>query len=29
MSERKEGNDLFTDALSTFYLVMWHQIYGK
>ena len=26
--ERK-GNVLFNDALNTFYLVIWHQTYGK
>ena len=27
---RKDGNDLFNDALNTFYFtVIWHQTYGK
>ena len=26
---RKEGNVLFNDTLNTFYLVIWHQVYGK
>ena len=25
----KEGNVLFNDALDTFYLVVWHQVYGS
>ena len=24
-----EGNVLFNDTLNTFYLVIWHQAYGK
>ena len=29
MCHQKEGNILFNDALSTFYLVIWHWTYGK
>ena len=29
MASRKEGNCSFNDALNTFYLVIWHQAYGK
>ena len=25
----KEGNVLFNDTLNTFYIQLWHQIYGK
>ena len=27
--KRKEGNVLFNDVLNTFFMVIWHQTYGK